>query len=101
MSRSQYFTVERSLCTGLELGLELLFVTIPICHSREFFMHRVRVRATAGSLCVTMPISHSRELLKHRVRVRIALCHNSDMSQQSSLCTGLGFGLQRDPLCDM
>ena len=43
-------------------------VTIPIRHSRELCMHRVRV--AAGPVCVTIPIKcHSRELGMHRVRV--------------------------------
>ena len=44
-----------------------LCVTIPICLSKELFIHRVRVRVTAGSLCVTIPICHGRELFMHRV----------------------------------
>ena len=72
MTQSRYVTVESSLCTGLAVTSGSLCVTVPICYSRELFMHRVSGYS------------------------EIPLCHNPDMLQERALYAR-GQRLQRDP----
>ena len=83
VSQFRYVTIETSLYTGLGL----LCVVIP------FVTVESSLCTGSGLLCVTMPICHSRELFKQRVRVRVTLCHNPDIPQQRALYTqGQGKG---------
>ena len=92
VSQSLYVTVESSLCTGL---LVLVYYTLyatgsdmpqsrcaicPLCHSAEFFMHRV--------LCVTYPICHRVGYFTSPLRYMPFEPHSLYVAVESSLCTG-------------
>ena len=71
-----------------------LCVTIPTCHSRELFMHRVLCVTVTFSLCTICPECHNPDMSQERaLRVQGSLCHSNVLFVHHALCVTI-------PMCD-